>query len=722
MKRIIIIVFFLYSSCLSQNRILVSQEGDVFPLSRTKTSSSIITKHKQPTVNCNKSGTFGYPVKIEDVDLEHDIIGFGHQQVIATRFEAPADGIIDSLFFIVVPSIFHSYVTYPVKIRIMNSNISPTKISGTKSSPNYWYYGYYLSTRDLDMGITPYKDEATDTNWINTNQDSTWDPIGEEIWGWGGVPMYIVSDQNIHLIAIDLGILDYPVVKKDQSFFVCMKNNSTHMNPVIGNFAQYPIHDESIPWHYLKFSEHEFPPYAPMGWNGRNSSTMAIWYTMILNFPYPETIPPKSWLQTLKLDYEPIELNLMKFCKPEYLDSAGIANVWIDFNFDRKGWDSVPAVIVGDTMYSVSLPGQPAATLVELRCRVVDSAGVAKQQYSHSYRVAGLDQNGFVADTSASFDWVELDNTDLWIGYDYFRLRTTDHSSFDYIDDGTGGPIDLGFDFNFFDSTTRYIFIGINGGIALGETMYDTLHLNSNDYFMMWDIPFSQVQPTGMPKNFIAPMWLDFKLLSDWFNCDSGKIFFKREPDRFIIQWLNLGSWVNDTDCTSSFELILDNTDSSITFLYKSVGWSNLAKYATIGFEHDTTNWFKLYGRDFPEQFIPKNGQAIKFKRKTTVGVKEEKKLPREFALNQNYPNPFNPTTMINYQLPVSGFVTIKVYNLLGVDMATLVDRIESAGYKSVTFDASNLPSGVYYYKISANASAGLGQSFVDVKKMILLR
>jgi flagellar hook assembly protein FlgD len=77
---------------------------------------------------------------------------------------------------------------------------------------------------------------------------------------------------------------------------------------------------------------------------------------------------------------------------------------------------------------------------------------------------------------------------------------------------------------------------------------------------------------------------------------------------------------------------------------------------------------------------------------------------------------------MINYQLPVSGFVTIKVYNLLGVDMATLVDRIESAGYKSVTFDASNLPSGVYYYKISANASAGLGQSFVDVKKMILLR
>jgi hypothetical protein len=405
----------------------------------------------------------------------------------------------------------------------------------------------------------------------------------------------------------------------------------------------------------------------------------------------------------------------MKFCKPEYLDSAGIAGVWVDYNFNRKGWDSVPAVIVGDTMYAVTLPGQPAATLVELKCRVVDSSGTAKQQYSYSYRVAGLDQNGFVADTSASFKWVELGNTNLWIDYSYYLLRTTEHSWLDYIDDGTGGPIDLGFDFNFFDKPTRYAFIGINGGIALGETMYDTLHLNSNDYFMMWDIPFSQIQPTGMPKNFIAPMWLDFKLLSDWFNCDSGKIYFKKEPDRFIVQWLNLGNWVNDTDCTSSFELILDNYDSSITFLYNSVGWSNLAKYATIGFEQDTTRWFKLCGRDFPEQFIPKNGQAIKFKRKTTVDVKDEKRLPKEFALSQNYPNPFNPLTTVNYQLPIDNWVTIKVYNILGEEVATLIDRMETAGYKSVIFNACNLPSGIYYYKIVSG-------EFIDVKKMILLR
>jgi hypothetical protein len=440
---------------------------------------------------------------------------------------------------------------------------------------------------------------------------------------------------------------------------------------------------------------------------------------MTLDYPSPFAIDNEYWLVTQKDENVPIELNLMKFCKPEYLDSAGIAGVWVDYNFNRKGWDSVPAVIVGDTMYAVTLPGQPAATLVELRCRIVDSTGTANQQYSYSYSVAGLDQNGFVADTSASFDWVELDNTNLWIDYSYYRLRTTEHSSYDYIDDGTAQHIDVGFDFNFFDKPTRYAFIGINGGIALGETTNDTLHLNSNDYFMMWDIPFSQQQPTGMPKNFIAPMWLDFKLLSDWFNCDSGKIFFKKEPDRFIVQWKNLGNWVNDTDCTSNFEVILDNSDTSITFLYNSIGWSNLAKHATIGFEQDTTNWFKLYGRDFPEQFIPKNGQAIKFKRKTTVGVKDEKELPKEFSLSKNYPNPFNPATIINYQLPTANWVTIKAYNILGEEVATLVNGYGVAGTYSVNFDAGSvaggLPSGIYLYKMNVNKST-------YVKKMVYMR
>lgn len=89
--------------------------------------------------------------------------------------------------------------------------------------------------------------------------------------------------------------------------------------------------------------------------------------------------------------------------------------------------------------------------------------------------------------------------------------------------------------------------------------------------------------------------------------------------------------------------------------------------------------------------------------------------LPAEFNLAQNYPNPFNPTTTIQYSIPKSVNVEIKVYDVLGNEVATLVNEEKPAGVYEVEFDASNLSSGVYFYKISAG-------SFNETKKMILLR
>ena len=88
---------------------------------------------------------------------------------------------------------------------------------------------------------------------------------------------------------------------------------------------------------------------------------------------------------------------------------------------------------------------------------------------------------------------------------------------------------------------------------------------------------------------------------------------------------------------------------------------------------------------------------------------------PTEYALEQNYPNPFNPTTVISFELPVSSYVTLKVYNMLGQEVATLIDGAQDAGMKSVTFDAAHLPSGVYTYRVSAG-------SFSDVKRMSLVK
>jgi hypothetical protein len=94
--------------------------------------------------------------------------------------------------------------------------------------------------------------------------------------------------------------------------------------------------------------------------------------------------------------------------------------------------------------------------------------------------------------------------------------------------------------------------------------------------------------------------------------------------------------------------------------------------------------------------------------------------LPAEFALEQNYPNPFNPSTSIQFSLPVDANVTIGVYNLVGEKVANVVGGDFSAGTHKVNFDASNLTSGIYFYRI--DAAVDNGNNFSSVKKMTLLR
>jgi hypothetical protein len=89
--------------------------------------------------------------------------------------------------------------------------------------------------------------------------------------------------------------------------------------------------------------------------------------------------------------------------------------------------------------------------------------------------------------------------------------------------------------------------------------------------------------------------------------------------------------------------------------------------------------------------------------------------LPSAFALSGNYPNPFNASTVIGYELPVSGHVKLEVYNLTGQKLATLIDTEQEAGYKSVTWDASEVSSGLYFYKLTAG-------HFNETRRMMLVR
>jgi Secretion system C-terminal sorting domain len=123
---------------------------------------------------------------------------------------------------------------------------------------------------------------------------------------------------------------------------------------------------------------------------------------------------------------------------------------------------------------------------------------------------------------------------------------------------------------------------------------------------------------------------------------------------------------------------------------------------------------------------IPVNQKdTISFLIKSENGLLASKEIilnviaPKEYKLEQNFPNPFNPATRIEYQLPVNSKVTLKIYDILGEEVTTLVNKEQDAGYKEVTFNGSRYASGVYIYRLTAQTKSN---TYTSVKKMLMVK
>jgi len=114
---------------------------------------------------------------------------------------------------------------------------------------------------------------------------------------------------------------------------------------------------------------------------------------------------------------------------------------------------------------------------------------------------------------------------------------------------------------------------------------------------------------------------------------------------------------------------------------------------------------------NFPQYSNP----PLSYQYLQTVDVETETEILHSFYLSQNFPNPFNPFTIISYQVPFTGNVTLKVFDVLGKEVANLVNEEKSAGVYDISFYAGNLPSGTYFYQLKTN-------DFIETKKMILMR
>lgn len=159
-----------------------------------------------------------------------------------------------------------------------------------------------------------------------------------------------------------------------------------------------------------------------------------------------------------------------------------------------------------------------------------------------------------------------------------------------------------------------------------------------------------------------------------------------------------------------------------LTVKYDSAGsflWS--ANYLNFLFANhyarrvliDSSNSVYVAGTSYSNTNGTNDITLIKYSQITSINQVPNKYL--DFKLNQNYPNPFNPVTIINYDLPVSSEISLKIYNISGKEIMTLVNETKNAGSYNIVFDGSDLSSGIYYYRIEAG-------NFVAVRKMLLIK
>lgn len=270
------------------------------------------------------------------------------------------------------------------------------------------------------------------------------------------------------------------------------------------------------------------------------------------------------------------------------------------------------------------------------------------------------------------------------------------------------------------------------------------------DYRLTNNAAYSFVPCVSVSGSVVHVVWQD--------NRDGNFEIYDEYSTNSGVSWVGGGRLTNNSaessypsvSISGSFFHVVwrDNRDGNNEIYYKrssdaGISWSTDLRLTNNSALSDYPSVF-VYGSAVHVLWNDNRdgNNEIYYKRNPTgniVGIKSNNsKIPKEFSLSQNYPNPFNPKTIIEYQLPISSYVRLTVYDIMGREIEVLVNERQNAGTYEVEFSATgggtNYPrlssgeavgqaSGVYFYKlIVTDASAPLNTSFVETKKMMLIK
>ncbi len=748
MLRKITLLCFLFSFfpllIVGQNKALLRPNGKL----ELKAGNDVISAKYLATSKIHKVNSLSKPNATADTLTYNNgrTNGFilDAQDILVQWFEAPAD-----MNIISVGIVFNDNAnSNPASVKLVKTNWTKAQIMGAGVK----WYGYYPAAGNGYNNITGFLDNGDRTgDWVAASTAPITDPIfAEDIWSDGGLGKPITPttmDEYLWINMDDLGIR--PEIKAGEIFGVVLKNDY----PTLGvntddQIVAYGDNTLGIPGfkYYCGGRLVTDPTDANFdaGWWSREYTWDFI-VAVELTGDTPPTIEDVTTLTTtLKTTARTVSATITDD-NPSG-GAAGVASATLKYSVDGGTTYSDIAMTAAGDVYSADIPGQSAGTTVYYYIYATDVAGNASETVAKSYSVFQKTQDLlFIYNTN---DLTKASASKYYLKYGPEKI---DHDFWSIRNDRTGELDDL---LALYDwvvevggsypsgNITSNIKTWLDATPAAGKRGY---FLSSQDYGC-W------VQSKCADTSFVPGTFqYDYLGLAGFAGQDfpgGGTVPMQVVP----AQGDPVSGWVAQTNADSNVTYWFDpNYEIGTTFdnyadnLVVATGGNATtiftANYESaekvVGIRNRGANWYTSFisfdylasnfrsDTSLSQDSDPKYMWGVTVKNQvaqfltwagfTTDVAPQDGVVPKSFSLKQNYPNPFNPATSISFSVAERSNVKIKIYDMLGSEVAVLVNEVKNPGNYTVSFDASNLSSGLYVYSLTAG-------NFTATKKMMLLK